>query len=99
MNVYLDLKNVPELSQLPREERRRRWRRVYPKTFRHWETWAGFLVLFVSVGLGSQIGASYGHTFIGSLVGCIVGANVLRVTAINVARRYHREALLSDERS
>lgn len=98
MNVYWHLKNVPELSQLPPEERLRRWRRVYPKTFRHWETWAGFLVLFVGVSLGRYIGGSYGHTFIGGLVGGIIGANVLWQTAINVARRHYPEVLLSDER-
>jgi hypothetical protein len=97
MNVYWHLKNVPELSQVPREERRRRWRRVYPKTFHHWETWAGLLVLVAGISLGRHIGTSYGHTFIGGVIGGYFGGAVLWQTALYVARRHYSEVLRSDK--
>src|SRR5215475_3779534 len=58
MRIYWSLKSVPELSDLPSEERRRVWRAAYWKTARHWQFWAGL----VGIGLFTFIGnALIGH--------------------------------------
>src|SRR5687767_7461066 len=81
MPVYWSLRSVPELSDLPRAERRRLWRRCWPQSaFRHWQTWAALLACGLSPLLGGWVGAwvgsQFGARFLGGLLGAGVGGGI-----------------------
>ena len=43
MRIYWSLKSIPELSGLPPLARARAWFCCVHKTYRHWQTWLGFV--------------------------------------------------------
>ena len=65
MPIYWGLESIPELKNVPKAERGRVWRRAYNKSFRHWQNWAGLLVVAICVTIGFTIGME---------VGCILEA-------------------------
>ncbi|MCW5300527.1 hypothetical protein DXT88_20360 [Herbaspirillum lusitanum] len=94
MRIYWTLRQIPELASLSSTERSASWRRIYPKTFRHWQTWAGLINCAGLSGVGSYVGRSVGFSFIGTLVGGGIGGLVFSQTAFYVARRYYKSDFL-----
>jgi len=94
MRIYWSLKSIPELSDLPSEERRRVWRAAYWKTARHWQFWAGL----VGIGLFTLIGnALIGHPPIGGAIGAGVGGFIYGGLMSHLARPYIRAVLSEKE--
>lgn len=99
MRIYWRLGSVPELENLPREERGRAWRRAYGKTFRHWQTWAGVIACGACAATGGAIGATFGLPMIGAGIGGGIGGFIFSQIVIHVARRYYADLLsLGDTR-
>ena len=97
MPIYWTLKSVPELSSLPRQERGRAWRRVGFKTLHHWQTWIGLIACGACAGIGSYIGASFGHPIAGAAVGGGIGGFIFSQASIHVARLHYRDVLIGSE--
>jgi hypothetical protein len=95
MQIYWSLKDIPELSALPSEERRRVWWASYLKITRHWQFWASLVGIFF---LCVQIGDMLIDHRIGGLIGAVVSGFILRQVSMHLARPYIRD-LLSAERA
>ena len=98
MQIYWSLKSIPELASLPNEERGRAWRRVYGKTFRHWQTWAGLLACGICAGAGARFGGVLGSSLVGAAVGGGVGGFIFNQALIHVARCYYSDVLREETR-
>src|ERR1700758_3596133 len=98
MTIYWTLKSVPEFSQMTREERSDRWRQVYGRAYRHWQTWAGLLFGALLTGSAAWEGARHGHAILvlaAALAGS-VGGFVQGQVQIRVALRYYKDVILKD---
>jgi len=89
MKIYWTLRNIPELSSVTAQERKRRWKQAYRSTFHHWETWVGLILSSVFGGIGA-----YYHQSLGTLIGGFIGGFVYSQVSIWVARKYYRHFLL-----
>ena len=89
MQIYWSLKSIPERASLPKEVQRRAWRRVYGKTFRHWQTWAGLFACGICAGAGARFGGVLGLSLVGAAVGGGIGGFIFSQAFIHVARRYY----------
>jgi hypothetical protein len=47
MKLYLTLKSIPELSDLPRKQRGKLWRKNFLKGLAHWQTLCALVVHFI----------------------------------------------------
>lgn len=95
MRIYWTSGSIPELADLPRAERRRLWRSVVGRSFRHWQAWAGFLVMATSVMSGCLLPKVI-HNFplalvVAGLMGGFAGL-IYSQSLIFVLRPYLREA-------
>jgi hypothetical protein len=110
MKIYWTLKDVPELSGLPSEERMRVWRAAHGKLIRHWQYWAGLVGVGLCAGISVHIGGLIGAgVHIGGLIGVgvggFVGGFIFDQVSKHLARPYiratllHQNAYLSDERA
>lgn len=88
MRIYWTLKSIPELSKLSTDERVKRWRRTYKSTFRHWETWAGLVLMGLFSGMGSHF-----FGWVGTAVMCGLGGELYSQIVIYTARKYYRHRL------
>jgi len=88
MQLYWSLKSIPELADLPADERGRLWRAAFWRTFRHWELWVAFIVLNACAYVGSWLGSQVGHPSIGSIVGAALGGYIFGHVVIELARPY-----------
>ena len=111
MKLYLTLKSIPELSELPPEERQIAWHECRGKALRHWEAWAGTLAaMMLGIGVGvvtlevtlaispfSRSVTYFGSGFICG--GVIVGvANFLRELVIASLVRPYLKAYLEERK-
>ena len=55
MKIYLLSKQIPELANLSRPERRKVWRHCHWKMYGFWQFWVGLSVLLVSMILGDVL--------------------------------------------
>lgn len=96
MRFYWSLKSIPELSELPRAERGRRWRAVSWKTFRHWQTWVSLagLALYSAIGvyLGALIDPSTTSQIIGGAIAGGFGGFIYGQVITVMARPYLRSS-------
>lgn len=69
MAIHWTLKSVPELSNMPARERRIVRRRVYRRTWQHWQAWVGPLACGKWAGLSSQLNAEVDHQIVGAMIG------------------------------
>ena len=99
MQIYWNLKSIPELSQLPPAERSSVWRRVSRKTFRHWQTWVGLIACLEFPVLGSHLGENFEQSLTGSMAGGAFENLLFSQTVIQVARAYYSNMLRGDKRS
>ena len=102
MKSYWNLEAVPELKDLPKEERDRIFSAVVWKAFRHWQSWAALLlVVLLFYGglyldlhllpmLGLQALAQYN---ILSSLGALVGIVTLSQVIIHKSRPYMSQAI------
>ncbi|MBB3059570.1 hypothetical protein [Microbulbifer rhizosphaerae] len=94
MKIYWTLKSIPEFSALSIQERGARWRKVYTKCFRHWQTWLGLATCGFCVILGGHIGGVVGMGLLGAALGGGIGGLIFSQAFIIVARRYYRNISL-----
>ena len=94
MAIFWTLKSIPELMNLPARERRIVWRRVYRRTWHHWQTWVGLLAGGICAGLGSRLGAVVEHQIFGAMIGGGVGGLIFSQVSIYIARLHYRDVLL-----
>ena len=73
MNIYWTLKSIPEMELLTRDERRKAWSFSSIRTYKHWETWVGLVILMLITGLGSSCLGTLGAVIGGGLGGFIYG--------------------------
>lgn len=71
MKIYWTYKSIPELKDLSRRERGRRWRSAYKSAFRHWQTWGGLVLGGVLAGVGAYVGGIVGAVISGGVGGFI----------------------------
>jgi hypothetical protein len=75
MKIYWTIKSIPELSNLPDEERKTIWRRCWAKASR--KTWIELCILSVFVGfcmaLGIRIWGHWVGIFITTIAGFVLG--------------------------
>jgi hypothetical protein len=57
MRVYWSLRSIPELTDLPRAERRRLWRQCWGKVLGHWQVWLAFLAGALGLPAGAFLAA------------------------------------------
>src|SRR5512145_582842 len=81
MKLYWTLASIDELSGLSLVEAKKAWRVCYPKSFTHWQTWVGLLVLGVPAGIGA-ISGYYVSNWLGmryplfGLIGASMGGGI-----------------------
>jgi hypothetical protein len=88
MKIYWTKKSIPELSQLPDEERKAIWRRCCAKATGNWKTWIVLFVLCATfidcTGFFARTwglwGAVIGGIIVGSVSGLIWAQVVIRKT-------------------
>ena len=81
MKIYLFAKQIPELANLSRSERRRVWRHCYLNILGFWEFWAGKSAMVVCTVVGDIIGLvlqdrfgfSDGVSLACALIGLLIG--------------------------
>ena len=93
MRIYWTLKSIPELAPLPAKERGRVWRAAYWRTFKDWRGWAAAAVVGVCAGLGSAIGAAYGHQMLYGVIGAGIGGAISGQIWTHLAIPHLRELL------
>ena len=96
MPLYWTIKDIPELSKLSVSERDHIWKKIYWKTFLHWQTWSGIAAFFICCGLGIYLGRLLGHEIIGGMFGGGVGGFVFSQAQIYAARRFYSDQLLGN---
>lgn len=98
MPIYWSIKQIPELAHLSSAERNAAWRRVYPRTYRHWETWLGLLLCAGLTAAGSYIGKLIGTHYVypAMLAGAALGGLASSQATMYVICRYHRAELSKD---
>ncbi len=88
MKIYWTIKSIPELSNLPDEERRRIWRRCWAKASGNWKTWIELCALCSTLALFTWffgrtwglLGGIIGGIIVGSVLGLIWAQVVIRKT-------------------
>lgn len=55
MKVFFSDRSIPELADLPKEQREKIWQRCHPKGFRHWQTKVALCVYIVVYVCGSYV--------------------------------------------
>jgi|CXWL01.1.fsa_nt_gi hypothetical protein len=59
MQIYLRLASIPELSGLARADALRIWRSTVWCAFLHWQTYVGFALMGLTVGVCTYIGSLF----------------------------------------
>ncbi|NQE49325.1 hypothetical protein [Herbaspirillum rubrisubalbicans] len=93
MRIFWATKQIPELAALSPSERAASWRRVYRKTYRHWQTWLSLLSCPAFTALGSYVDNLLGTSYGAMLIGAALGGLLFGETTIYVARRYYKAEL------
>ncbi len=100
MRIYWSLKSIPELSDLPNEERRQIWVATRRGPFRHWQYWAAvlgaFLVLMLLVPLVDVVQSMGSRIVIYSLA-LYVFVLFIRQVGFYFIRPYMREYLQREQ--
>ncbi len=55
MKIYWSIADIPELKKLPPSKRSEVWKACYLKSFKHWQSWVGMLVLGLSSWLALKL--------------------------------------------
>ena len=105
MKLYLSLKSIPELADLDRKSRGRKWRRHSFKAFLSWKTYLGFAVLLAFIRSGIWIKNTYipAHQqyYLGAAVYCIcwlIGFTITYQFIVAAVRPYlQQERLFLDK--
>ncbi len=66
MKLYLTLKSIPELSNLPWRERIRVWNICARKTVKHWQVWVAYLVCIILICTAGITGNAIEQNFPGT---------------------------------
>jgi len=90
MRIYWTLKSIPELAELPPDQRRRRWREAYLEAFHYWPMWAATVAVALGAGLGSYLGSLAGWQLAGGVVGAAVGSFPASVVMTEMVRHHLR---------
>ena len=89
MKIYWSSASIPELANLPKDERRRLWRRCYWRALKgSWSPWAGLITIAAFSSWGSLLQESWGR-IIGSALGIFIYFQVM----MEAVRPYVREEL------
>ena len=98
MKLYWSYNSIPELANLPKENRKEVWAACHPKIFRR-SIWISMIIAAVCIPLGIEIGKSYfggiAGLIVAVIIGGIVGALIWQVQAA-MAMPYIREYLNSN---
>lgn len=92
MKIYWTYKSIPELKDLSRRERGRRWRSAYKSAFRHCQTWVGLVLCGVLAGAGAHFGGIIGAVITGGVGGFIYSQIVTLVVLKHYRHRLKDEA-------
>ena len=91
MKIYWRLKSIPELKGLPKDERKRIWRRCSGKALGHWKTQVCFVMVCLGVPASSMAWIVLGNDVLTFCVGLpfamLLGAAAAHVF-IRVTRAY-----------
>jgi H+/Cl- antiporter ClcA len=93
MTIYWTIATIPELASLTPAERRRAWRAVFWKAFRHWQVWLSLVPMCVLIGVGTSLGRSAGLSWLGAAIGAGVGSLVFSAVHQRFARPYLADAV------
>lgn len=98
MPIYFTSSSIPELKHVSPADRQQLLRRLAPRTFRHWQTWAALFVAALCVGLGAYGGwiANHGSGIgagIGAILGAAIGGGILGQVKGALVRPYLRAEL------
>ncbi|MBP1318331.1 hypothetical protein [Herbaspirillum sp. 1130] len=91
MRSFWTKKEIPELATLLPAERAASWKRIYRKTFRHWETWMSLLFCAGLVAAGYYIGRVFAIPYVPMIIRAALGGLVSWEVRIYVARRYYKD--------
>lgn len=97
MKIYWTLKQIPELSSLSFQERGKRWRKAYKKSFRHWETWLGLICCGLCAAAGAWGGDVLNIRLLGGGIGGAVGGLFLSQVILSVVLQHYRDILLGSQ--
>ena len=96
MRLYWTIKSIPELQSLTKDQRKAAWGYAYPKTFKKWEVWIGFLICGLCGGFGSIIGRKIGSPILGAGIGGGIGGFIFSQLICHFSRPYLRAFLRSN---
>ncbi|MGO9246799.1 MAG: hypothetical protein ACLP0A_00920 [Verrucomicrobiia bacterium] len=109
MKIYWRCKDIPELANLSRPERRKVWRGCYLEILHFWQFWMGQLAIFIFTVLGDVIGlvlqdrfgvseaVYYACALAGVLTGCLIDGWIYCTVVIDRLRPYFREYLAANQ--
>jgi len=93
MPIYWTNNSIPELAELPIEERNAVWRSHYNLAFRHWQTWLGLLICGLCAVAGGFLGVAIGSKYLGLAIGGGIGGFIFGQVLISQIRPYLRQYL------
>ncbi|MGO9246409.1 MAG: hypothetical protein ACLPT4_13585 [Verrucomicrobiia bacterium] len=109
MKIYLLAKQIPELANLSRSDRRKVWRHCYWDMLGFWQLWAGLAALIVFAILGDIIGlvlwgrfgfsqtVSYACALVGGLTGCLIDGWIYCAIVIERLRPRFRDYIAANK--
>lgn len=70
MPIQWSYKSLPELAALPAAERKSVWKKAIWRAYEHWQTWLASAIVYILLWFaGIWLGSTFGHDFIGMIVG------------------------------
>ncbi len=93
MPIYRNLKAIPELAALSRDERRRIWRTCYGMALQERPTQWAIVGVVGCMAIGWAIGSQTDSTVTGFILGSGLGGSVFGQVAIGQARPHIRRLL------
>ena len=92
MQLYWSLKSIPELSLLPKAERKRVWRAAYRQTLYHsWQLWFSLFGVSLLAGIGDYAGSR-----VGAMIGAGIGGLFFGQVISALSRPYIRDILSAE---
>jgi hypothetical protein len=94
MPIHWSYKSLPELSALSAAERKDVWKKAVGRAYGRWQTWLVLPLAFIPMTLvGSWLGSTFGHDFIGMMIGVVIASEINVRIVFRIARSYLKKTI------
>ena len=89
MPIHWSYKSLPELAALPAAERKDVWKKAIWRAYEHWQTWLASAIVFILMWfVGICLGSTFGHDFIGMIVGLVLASAISERVVFRIVRSH-----------